>query len=226
LSDVYVQGASLTKAWLDSKTVLDRVVLDVHTRLGDIHWSGVGAVNLSSLDWSSVTKLGDEDGIGQRADMEDREAVVRAYRQLAAQLRAQGMHEVADRFTYRAQVCQRRALGSQGIKMFPAYFGSLLLAALSGYGYRIWRIFAAYTLLLLAFAVIYFLLGIPKDPGTDLQDHAFNALLVSLTSIHGRVFFEQFNFTAQAWVAAIESVIGIVIEGVFVAMLIQRFFAR
>jgi hypothetical protein len=59
-----------------------------------------------------------------------------------------------------------------------------------------------------------------------LQGHAFNALLVSLTAIHGRTFFEQFAFTAQGWVAAVESIIGIVIEGMFVAMLIQRFFGR
>jgi hypothetical protein len=36
----------------------------------------------------------------------------------------------------------------------------------------------------------------------------------------------KFGFTPLAWVAAIESVIGIVIEGVFVAMLIQRFFGK
>jgi hypothetical protein len=32
--------------------------------------------------------------------------------------------------------------------------------------------------------------------------------------------------SAQAWIATVESVVGIVIEGVFVAMLIQRFFGR
>ena len=53
------------------------------------------------------------------------------------------------------------------------------------------------------------------------------ALLVSLTAIHGRVFFTQFGLdNMQAWVAAGESVAGIVIEGTFVAMLVQRFFGR
>jgi hypothetical protein len=32
------------------------------------------------------------------------------------------------------------------------------------------------------------------------------------------------NWTPAAWAAAIESVVGVVIEGVFVAMLIQRLF--
>jgi hypothetical protein len=76
------------------------------------------------------------------------------------------------------------------------------------------------------FAAIFYWIGVPNDPATTPQGHAFNALLVSLTAIHGRTFFEQFAFTSQGWVAAIESIIGIVIKGVFVAMLIQRFFAR
>lgn len=41
------------------------------------------------------------------------------------------------------------------------------------------------------------------------------------------MFFEQFGLASVlSWVAAVESVVGIVIEGVFVAMLIQRFFSR
>jgi hypothetical protein len=45
--------------------------------------------------------------------------------------------------------------------------------------------------------------------------------------VHGRVFFAQFHLdTLQSWLATAESIVGIVIEGVFVAMLIQRFFGR
>jgi hypothetical protein len=50
-------------------------------------------------------------------------------------------------------------------------------------------------------------------------------LQISLNAIHGRVFFAQFHLdTLQSWLATAESVIGIVIEGVFVAMIIQRLF--
>jgi hypothetical protein len=50
---------------------------------------------------------------------------------------------------------------------------------------------------------------------------------VSLTAIHGRVFITSFGLdSVQSLIAAIESVVGIVIEGTFVAMLIQRFFGR
>jgi hypothetical protein len=54
-----------------------------------------------------------------------------------------------------------------------------------------------------------------------------DALQISLNAIHGRVFFVQFGLdTLQSWLATAESVIGIVIEGVFVAMVIQRFFGK
>jgi hypothetical protein len=55
----------------------------------------------------------------------------------------------------------------------------------------------------------------------------FDAFQISLNAIHGRVFFVQFGLdTFQSWLATLESIIGIVIEGTFVAMLIQRFFGR
>jgi hypothetical protein len=44
---------------------------------------------------------------------------------------------------------------------------------------------------------------------------------------HGRIFSTQLGMdTFQSWLATIESILGIVIEGAFVAMLIQRFFGR
>ena len=53
------------------------------------------------------------------------------------------------------------------------------------------------------------------------------ALLVSVTAFHGRVFSESFRVGGPAaWVAAAEAVLGLVIEGVFIAMLTQRFFSK
>jgi hypothetical protein len=68
----------------------------------------VGAVNLTQIDWSVAHALGDERGVGTRDAVSSHEAVVRADRQVATQLRAQGMGEVADRFAYRALGRQRR----------------------------------------------------------------------------------------------------------------------
>lgn len=104
---------------------------------------------------------------------------------------------------------------------------SLILWALSGYGYKLWRILTAYMCVLIGFAIIYFAVGLPNQQSSSNIQAFANALQVSLTAIHGRVFFEAFGIgSTLAWIAGIESVVGIVIEGVFVAMLIQRFFAR
>lgn len=98
---------------------------------------------------------------------------------------------------------------------------------MAGYGYRLWRIAAAYGLVLLAFAVIFLSLGVHSHSGEPGIQAFWDSLLVSLSAIHGRTFFEQVGaWSPDAWVAAIESVFGIVIEGIFVAMLIQRFFSR
>jgi hypothetical protein len=152
---------------------------------------------------------------------------VRANRQLATVLRSQGLNEEADRFDYRAQICQREVLRLQGFKRWPAYFGSLFLWAVAGHGYKLWRIGAVYGVILLLFSVIYMAIGVHSLTGESGIRAFWDSFLVSLSAIHGRTVFEQLGaWSFAAWVAAIESVIGIVIEGIFVAMLIQRFFAR
>ena len=132
------------------------------------------------------------------------------------------MREEANRFDYRAQLMQR------GLRFHQRQFGRWLvswgLALLSGYGYHLGRIFAAYAIVVLAFAAL-FLLPTVLNGAIPTSPQAANALQISLNAIHGRVFFAQFGLdTLQSWLAAAESVIGIVIEGVFVAMIIQRLF--
>lgn len=185
------------------------------------------------VDWPAEIVLGDErtareskrsDGKPKdRAErLTDFKAAVRANRQPAVALQTQGLSEDAARFAYRAQVLQREVLRRQ--RRVGAYLFSALLATLAGYGYRLGRILIAYGLALAFFATAYFVarqvLG-----GTHLSP--YESFVVSLTAIHGRVFFASFGLdSAQSLIAAIESVVGIVIEGTFVAMLIQRFFGR
>ena len=154
--------------------------------------------------------------------IDDYEAAVRANRLLATALRAQGLAEDADVFAYRAQLMQR------GLRFQRRQFGRWLtswgLAALSGYGYRLGRIFVAYAIVVLTFAALFLLPTILNGAIPTIQQGA-DALQISLNAIHGRVFFAQFDLdTLQSWLATAESVIGIVIEGVFVAMIIQRLF--
>ncbi len=157
--------------------------------------------------------------------MRDYEGVGRVYGQLAIQLRAQGLTAIADRFTYRGQVCQRRLLLKQ--RKFGSYLFSSVLAVMSGYGYRLGRIFVAYILIVSVFAAAFLASGVVGGhAGLTLPD-GLNALQISLNAIHGRVFFANFQIdTAQSWIATAESIVGIVVEGIFVAMLIQRFFNR
>jgi hypothetical protein len=222
LRSAHLEGANLYGAWLDSATVLSNAALDATTRFGDIQWSGVGAVNLTQIDWGRVTTLGDEQGVGIRASANRHETVVRAYRQLAAQLQAQGMSEVADRFLYRAQVCQRGVLLRRS--RIPQYLGSRFLDLISGYGYRPIRSFVTYLLVVLGFAAAYFTIG-----GANGKPLSWNeAIVVSMTAFHGRGFFAAVFQPGdlQAAVAAVEAFIGLLIEIVFIATFTQRFFAR
>jgi len=198
----------------------------------DIHWDDV---NLAVVNWELVKKLGDEYQANE-SDIKDPnfsqeflrelvldgyQAAVRANRQLAVVLRDQGLNEEADHFAYRAQLLQRKVLWRE--HEFGRWLFSMLLALMSGYGYRIWRILAAYLLTVSVFALVYFVLGRYYPPHLPLHQ----AFLESITAFHGRVFFEQFNLdTPQIWFTALEAVAGLIIEGVFIAMLIQRFFGR
>ncbi len=177
-------------------------------------------MDLTAAEWGSVDYLGDERGVGLRAGAGEHERVARAYRQVAAQLRAQGMSEVADRFAYRAQIRQRAVL----LRRFrlPQYLGSWLLAALAGYGYRPGRTILWYLAVIAGFAALSLHFG-------TVDGHAFNlteATVFSLTSFHGRGFFPGgLKLDGPVTVlAAIEAVIGLLIEISFIATFTQRFF--
>lgn len=105
-----------------------------------------------------------------------------------------------------------------------AYLFSGFLAALTGYGFRMSRIVLAYFGLILAFAGTYWWLDLHRHP----QSFSFwQAIILSVTAFHGRVFSNPFNLSdPQIVVTAVEAIVGLVIEGVFIAMLTQRFFNR
>ena len=99
-----------------------------------------------------------------------------------------------------------------------------MLALLGGYGYRMWHILVTYLVIVLLCAVTYFVLGMYYGPHLSLLE----AILTSITAFHGRVFSEPFLQPSkpQLWVTAFEAVAGLVIEGVFIAMLTQKFFGK
>jgi uncharacterized protein YjbI with pentapeptide repeats len=148
---------------------------------------------------------------------------VMANRQVATALRAQGLNEHADRFAYRAQLCQRVVLRRQ--RKFQSYLGSLLLDLISGYGYRPMRDFITYLLVVGTFALTYYLLGNNANPALD----PLGAAVFSITSFHGRGFAPGESVLPSnplTVIAAGEAIIGLLIEITFIATFTQRFFAR
>jgi hypothetical protein len=167
---------------------------------------------------------------------------VRAYRQLAAQLRAQGMSEVADRFLLRSQICQRRVLLRQPLQAWRRpwrlpgavgrYLGSWVLALLAGYGYRPGRTILWYLVVIASFAFLYMQattgwipFGLPA-PSALAPLPWYEALILSVSSFHGRGFFQPLQSLGDpvAALAATEAVIGLFIEISFIATFTQRYF--
>ncbi len=219
-----------------------------YVRVADTRW---GEVNLAVVDWSDSPVLHDEraarewkppkqDAQSKRPTRQERRAAhrkqheerlnlfrraIRANRQLAAVLRDQGLNDDADKFAYRAQLTQRTGYRLQGRR--GQWLFSWLLFLLAGYGYRLERILISYGLIVGLFAAGFLISDVASGQGAWTVPHALDALQISLNAIHGRVFFAQFPLdTMQSWLATAESIVGIVIEGIFVAILIQRFFGK
>ncbi|HEY0757088.1 MAG TPA: pentapeptide repeat-containing protein [Ktedonobacteraceae bacterium] len=229
----YLQGANLFEAHLSTAHLNDLVLADekrVGPQLMDTHWEDA---NLSVVDWSQMNILGEENIAlqktrnGQPKDRATRirefAEAVRANRQLAVLLQAQGLNEDASHFIYRSQVLQRKWLALQGVPRLGAYLFSLLLALLTGYGHRMGRIIAAYLLLICLFAGLYYGFGLSYDPHIT----GIEAFILSITAFHGRVFSSPFHLQSpQGVVTAIEAIMGLLFEGIFIAMLTQRFFGK
>jgi uncharacterized protein YjbI with pentapeptide repeats len=225
--------ANIKQVFLDTTTNLDGIILGDEQQgvisLVDASW---GNVNLAVVDWAPIKMLGDEHEALKQAlkdgAKKDKsrllmkfQAAVRANRQLAIALQAQGLNEVAARFAYRAQKLQRGVARRQ--RKFGQYSFSLFLDLLAGYGYRPRRSLLWYFVIIFGFAVAYFLFGhLPLLP---------DALVFSLTSFHGRGFFpglgnETSLHNPLVVLAAFEAVVGLLIEISFIATFTQRFFGK
>jgi len=236
LERVHLIGACLEKVNLSEvhleKARLENLTLSDEKRIGpSLVDAQLENTNLAVIKWSQVEMLADEYQARERrrhgkvkdkaTRLDEYERAVRANRQLAVALQNQGLNEDAARFAYHAQVLQRKVLWKQ--RAVGKWFFSLLLALLAGYGYRLWRIFTAYLIVVSVCALAYFVFGLYFPPRLSL----LQALLESITAFHGRVFLEVFSSeTPQIWVTAAEAVLGLLIEGVFIAMLTQRFFGK
>ena len=162
----------------------------------------------------------------QQRERERLQAAVRANRQLAVVLRAQGLNEAADRFAYRAQVLRRRVLRRSGARAYGPYVFSCVLDVLAGYGYKPGRTLIAYLVTILSFAIIYNVLGHLTEYQPAMSP--LYALVVSIISFHGRGFFPGGFLPSlpMAVCAACEAIIGLTIEISFIATFTQRYYGK
>src|SRR5262249_49348518 len=155
--------------------------------------------------------------------LDEFDVALRAYRQLATELRSRGLVTVGDWFGYRARVVQRQVLRRRG-QLF-AYSGNVLLDLLAGYGYKPLRSLLTYVCVIIGFAAIYYLLRNSVHPILSPLD----SLIFSITSFHGRGFSPGESVSLHnplTIVAAGEAIFGLLIEITFIATFTQRFFAR
>jgi hypothetical protein len=227
-----LSGADLMRVKLDDDVDLNKATFST-TTLRDIRWNGV---DLTQVRWGVLSRLGDD--TDSSATSEDK---TRANMQLATRLREQSISYHANRFAYRAQVWHRRVLRERG--GFMSYLGSLFLDLLAGYGYKPARTLIAYLLVIGSFTLIMrfgvvdascSITGVTSSGSlnascTPTHNLALReAFVFSLTSFHGRGFFPGgLGLDSPiTFAAAIEAVIGLIIEVSFIATFTQRFFGR
>src|SRR5439155_21516309 len=101
---------------------------------------------------------------------------------------------------------------------------SLFMDPLSGSGYKPWRSFVAYLVVIPAFATAYFVIGRTVGPALS----PLGSFVFSMTSFHGRGFFPGgIGLDDPLTVlAALEAFVGLLIEVTFIATLTQRLFGK
>jgi hypothetical protein len=167
-------------------------------------------------------KIFEENKKNDTTPLSEYRVAVRANRQLAVALQAQGLNEEAAKFSYRAQKLQRVVLRLQ--KKSGSYLFSIFLDLLVGYGYRPSRSVIWYLATIFVFALAYHFLG-------GLSFYPPDAFVFSVMSFHGRGFFpalsQEINLhNPLVMLAALEAIIGLLIEISFIATFTQRFFGR
>ncbi len=246
LIEVFLEKAKLKGTYLD-KARLEKVSIGDKNNIGpwltDIHW---GDTSLAGVKWIQVKVLGEEHQAKQKeyddklkditTRLNEYEIAVRANRQLAVTLQAQGISEYASHFAYHSQVLQRHVYWFQmiqyGMKLrkrvqkLRSWLFSWFLYLLAGYGYKPqWSLYW-YVIIIFGFSVLYFFLA----QNEHLSLSYWSSLVFSVTSFHGRGFPPNPGMTNLdepiIRFAAVEAVIGLIIEISFIATFTQRFLGK
>lgn len=236
LEQTDLSGADLWGAQFNVATILRDVTLDSGTLFGDVVWNGVP---VAQVEWKQVPILGDEANLNAKlASINSNKSlnrkerslqiakanrdVGRAYRALSIVLRQQGVSDMASAYRMREQCFERAALKAEGRRL--SLLWSRILNIVAGYGERPFNALFAYVTTIAVFMVVYLLLSNFVD--TRLSHLSWDeSLVLSVTSFHGRGFFPG-TLPLGDWVAriaAVEAVIGLFIELVFIATFTHRF---
>lgn len=226
LSHADLRGCCLVGARLDPAAVLSGIKLDGKTCLSDVFWNGAPLVN---VDWSQAAILGDESAIeatsrrSRQRRVQTLRQAARAYRGLSLSLRAQGLHTEASGYRMREQRMRRQEYLAE--HKVGSWLFSWILNLVAGYGEEPQRAALAYILTISGFAAAY--ASITRIArGTRVAQLSWDqALVLSLTSFHGRGFFPG-TLPLNDWVArcaAAEAVFGLFIELIFIATFSRRF---
>jgi len=171
---------------------------------------------------------------------------VRAYRQLSVTLLAQGLHEESAYLAYRGLVVRRNfVLPPRGW----SYVESRTLDHVAGYGYMLGKCVRTYAEVQGFSIALYLLIGLQNfaatgrhlPTGSTAPQAAWAAFLeaciLSVTSFHGRAFLpgSSGNFVNNVplptnlmfgTAAAVEGVVGLGVEAIIVATLVQRYIGK
>lgn len=208
-------------------------------------WNGV---NLAVVRWSDLLpkypiipfstrgRLGDD--LQAQKDRHYNVAA-RANRQLALALRAQGITAEAAELDYRAHVWDRKNYWTQ--RNVLTWLGSWFIWLFSGYSYRLGRSLALYIGTIVVFWRVYLAIPYPDPTSRTIivrntlvtlttSHHDYlswqEALIMSVTSFHGRGFFPSqiTGSIGHGMAAAVEAFIGLLIEATLIATFTQRIF--
>ena len=226
LGSTNLAGANLIGSFMDIRTNLDGAVLAhssrSRSRLLNVRW---GDAQVTGIDWSAVPVA------RARSDGGTPVEALQENIQLALLLESQGLVVDAGRFSLQARRLERGIRGNRSVVSFQVrWLGSLLLDAVSGYGFQMERAVAAYVGVVAIFAAIYALS--PRLFGWSAFQPTitdwWGYLAFSAMSFHGRGFITNgLNASSPlALIAATESLVGLVIEVILIATLTRRLFRQ
>lgn len=205
-------SANLTGARIESPDRLKDMRLDAHTRLDGVRWLTL-LRNMMRKSHTFPVRL--------RTWQE----MSTSFRATSIGLRDTGYFTQASVFRQLERQVERRILLAE--YHLVGWLGSWLLDTIAGYGERPGRIFRTYLVAVVAFATAYWSVT-RLFPGTDPKTsplHWYEALVLSLSSFHGRGLFPTTLTLGDpvAIVAAVEAAVGLFIELILIATFSRRF---